>query len=434
MGQQVHGLYQQTDGNGRVEAEGFVADYTDVRQVGGHVVGYLRDELVAAHEDGYVARRSTAGQQTAYLVGQTLEGRLTVAVGRQQLDADAARRLALGRHLLLHVGVGMAQLVGTRGVLFAQPFVLLARGLGKEGVVEQDDVALGTVVGLQGLHGDHLLSVCKLAVDGVEQSPVARAPAVDALLHVAHDEVLGLLVAHAFLQQQLEVLPLHRAGVLEFVNHDILQLSAYLLEDEGGVAVADKCMQQLLRVAEQEAVGLVVQLANLLLDAVQQAQLAEVAQRQVGRLVQPVLAGALVDGIAQYRHQGCLGQHVYLLGVLALLAVPFRRVAHAVEGALAHGTLVHLPVAQLQEETGHACLTVVEVVDRQPFAVEGVEERLGNLLHPFTGILAYLAQLLTIGLDEAGRAYLLLERLAMFLIIIAEDGLAELLHLSDDVP
>ena len=92
-------------------------------------------------------------------------------------------------------------------------------------------------------------------------------------------------MAHGLVEQHLEVLPLHGAGVLELVDHDVLQLSANLLEDEGRVAAVDECVQQLLRVAEQKSVGLVVELAHLLLDAAQESQLGKVAQGEVGRLV-----------------------------------------------------------------------------------------------------------------------------------------------------
>ncbi len=92
----------------------------------------------------------------------------------------------------------------------------------------------------------------ELAVDGIQQAPVAGTPAVDALLDVANNQILSSFVTHTLLQQYLEILPLD--GILKLVNHDVLQLAAYLLEDEGGVAVADKGVEQLLRVAEQEAV------------------------------------------------------------------------------------------------------------------------------------------------------------------------------------
>ena len=84
------------------------------------------------------------------------------------------------------------------------------------------------------------------------------------MLDVTHNEILGINVTHAFLQENLEVLPLNGRRVLELINHHVLQLSANLLKDERGVAVLNERMEQLLGIAEQKAVGLAVHLTNLL--------------------------------------------------------------------------------------------------------------------------------------------------------------------------
>ena len=156
-------------------------------------------------------------------------------------------------------------------------FVLLTGCFGKEGVIELNDTSLRTVVELQRADFYHLVARSEFPVYGVEQSPVAGAPAVDALLDVADYEIFGVCVAHALLEQYLEILPLNRRGVLKLVYHDVFQLGSYLLEDERGVAVLDERVQQLLGVAEQEAVGLVVHLAYLFLYTVKKTQLVQVA-------------------------------------------------------------------------------------------------------------------------------------------------------------
>ena len=92
-------------------------------------------------------------------------------------------------------------------------------------------------------------------------------------------------MAHGFVEQHAEVLPLHGGGVLKLVDHHMLQLCADLLEDERRVAAVDERMQQLLGITEQETVGGLVELVHLFLDAAQQAQLVEVAQGEVCRLV-----------------------------------------------------------------------------------------------------------------------------------------------------
>ena len=127
----------------------------------------------------------------------------------------------------------------------------------KKAVVEVDDVGLASAVGLQGFHADGK------AVEGggctfrgvggvvavlfssqvVQYAPVAVSPAVDGLLHVAHDEAVGAL-RKAFEQEQAEVVPLHTAGVLKLVNHHVAYVGTQLLEDKRGVALAHQFVEQ----------------------------------------------------------------------------------------------------------------------------------------------------------------------------------------------
>ena len=114
----------------------------------------------------------------------------------------------------------------------------------EENVVERHDVPGRSAVFF---HWHNIeFSFLENAFDVVQQSPVAGAPPVDALLHVAHDEVLchilhgGVGSAHAVAQQNEEIAPLHGACVLELVYHDVVHLRAYLLVDEWRVAVLDE--------------------------------------------------------------------------------------------------------------------------------------------------------------------------------------------------
>ena len=145
----------------------------------------------------------------------------------------------------------------------------------EEGVIESDDATLGTVVCVEAtrLH----LSVIKLTFDIVEQAPVTGTPTVDALFYITHDEVLAALMTHGLVKKYTEVLPLNGGSVLEFVDHHMLQLGTDFLKDERRVAVADEGMEQLLGVAQQEAVRVLVQFVHLLFDAAQQTQLTKVA-------------------------------------------------------------------------------------------------------------------------------------------------------------
>ena len=88
-------------------------------------------------------------------------------------------------------------------------------------------------------------------------------------------------MAHGLGEEHTEILPLYGAGILKLIDHDMFELGADLLEDKGGVALADEGVEQLLGVAEKEAVGIGVQLSHLLLDTAQKAQLVQMTQREV---------------------------------------------------------------------------------------------------------------------------------------------------------
>ena len=271
VGKQVQGLHQQGDGSRGIQTERLVADDGNVGEMECEVLGNDGDIPVGTHQNGDVGERSALLLQSADGIGNELERLLLIVVVGQQVHADVSHGLGSCAPLLGDVGIGMAQLLGSGRILFKLLLVFLSGCFGEEGVVEGNDVPLRAVVGAQRLHLHARLGMAELLVDGVEQSPVAGTPAVDALLDIADNEVLGVAVAHALFEQHLEVLPLHGARVLELVNHDMLQLRADLLEDKRRVAVADEGVEQLLGVAEQEAVGLVVELADLLLDATQQS-------------------------------------------------------------------------------------------------------------------------------------------------------------------
>ena len=238
---QAHGLDNGHDGRRGVEPEGFVAHHADFGQTGREIVGNERNLTVYSHQDGYRGIGHLLPLELKDGLGDGLERALPVVFLRQEPDADVAFLLAAVRHLLGHVVVGR------------DCFVLSS--LGEEDVVESDDRARRAVVGVEGADVQLTVGIGKLAANIGQQPPVAAAPAVDALLHVAHNQVLSALVAHGLFKEHLEVLPLHGRGVLELVDHDVLQLGAHLLEDERGVAPLDELMQQLLGVAEQEAVG-----------------------------------------------------------------------------------------------------------------------------------------------------------------------------------
>ena len=126
----------------------------------------------------------------------------------------------------------MLELFCARRIVFALCVVFLLGCLGEEGVVEFYDVTLGAVVCVQREDVHHVLSTREFLVDGIQEAPVTGTPAVDALLDIANNEILGIDMTHTLLQQYLEVLPLDGRRVLELVDHDVLQARTDFLEDE----------------------------------------------------------------------------------------------------------------------------------------------------------------------------------------------------------
>ncbi len=112
---------------------------------------------------------------------------------------------------------------------------------GEQGVVEGDDVVTAAPVCLQRLlahQGRGKITMHLL----IEQCPVGVPEAVDALLYIAHDQVL-LALRQALLYERTEIFPLHLARVLKFVDHVMVNLRADLLVDERGVTILDDPVQ-----------------------------------------------------------------------------------------------------------------------------------------------------------------------------------------------
>ena len=173
-------------------------------------------------------------------------------------------------------------------------------------------------------------------------------------------------MAHRLVEEHAEVLPLYGGGVLKLINHHMLQLGTDLLENERRVAVADEGVKQLLGVAEEEAVGVLVQFVYLLFDAAQQAELTEVSQGEVGTFEEPPLTGPLVKGLSQQTVEGAVGQGMDEFTARMGLLIPFRRVAHAVGDTLAYDALVEQSLTEFEEETAKSRLAVGEIVDAEP--------------------------------------------------------------------
>ena len=340
--------------------------------------------------------------------------------------------------LLLNVAVCLFQLTCHVSAGLPLCFGLFFHRHIEEGVVERHDVLGRAAVVLHRL--DMQFPFLENALDVVQQSPVARAPSVDALLHVAHDEVLrhigfvGVGTAHAVAQQHEEVSPLHGACVLKLVYHDVVHLCAYLLVYERRVAVLYKFRQQLLCVAEQESVGGGVHLCHLLLDGSQQAQLVDVGERHACGVVSWQSAPETVACLPVQRCEQPFG-NVEQLGMFLLCSfqhphcVVFERI---VVGLALHVLDVVLAaVGEFPEEAAHGAV--------QAGGVDGVvvdnlfESRLVTC-HQALEVGHYLVHAAAESLEALVVAHHLAYLFAFLLIHVLEDGLAERLYAACHVP
>ena len=161
------------------------------------MLGDEGDILVGAHEDGYPALFHALVQQPVDGVECQFEHPLVVVVvfGQQGHFHISLVPSCFGQ-LLADVPVGFAQFLGSGGVGHCEFALLHLGNLLEYLVVELHYPSAGTVVVAERLHADGK-AVAKGSVDIVEQRPVASAPSVDALFHVAYNQVVGVGMAHA---------------------------------------------------------------------------------------------------------------------------------------------------------------------------------------------------------------------------------------------
>lgn len=154
--------------------------------------------LVLPHDNRDVAALNAIGKKRLYDLPDLRNHQVVVVIAREKLDYHlAGLGLAVG-HLLYHVGISLLYYgrVDGKGRL----------GGFEETVVEIDNVALRTVIGVKALHM-HRAGIVGL-VKPLQQLPVAIAPTIYALLDVAHDKAASLM-GNAVVEKHLEIGPLH---------------------------------------------------------------------------------------------------------------------------------------------------------------------------------------------------------------------------------
>ena len=123
-----------------------------------------------------------------------------------------------------------------------------------------------------------------VAFYALQNTPVAAAPAIDALLYVAHDEA-ALPVRTQFANERTNALPLRAARVLKLVNHGVLIARASLFKHKRRVAVFHHFAQQELRYGEEHQTKLCAYLVHLFGNDTQQAKRTQPLQRKLTAII-----------------------------------------------------------------------------------------------------------------------------------------------------
>ena len=300
MDEVAQGADEHPHGEGSIEAEGFITDKTHVGRLAvdhdlmlHEVLCNGLDVFVLSHEHGDVLCGNARLEQFRDGALDLVHGLLVIVLVVEQFDSGHANQLLAFGISLLNVLVSCLYVQGLLDdvlwrVMFVEfSYCRLCRLLScqlEEHIIKRDDSRLRTVVGVE----FHLFDFGMLVVREVlQQPPVSSSPPVDTLLHVTDDQRTGLM-GNAVVDEYFEVVPLYCAGVLELVDHDILQRTADLLIDKRCIAAIDHVFDELLCVAEREVIVVGIDGIDLLCDASEQSELIEISEREVHRVLHPL--------------------------------------------------------------------------------------------------------------------------------------------------
>ena len=171
MGEQSEGVDEYVDSIGGIETESLVGDDADVGHLTREILCDKGDIGVAAHEDGHLLGLDAFGLKSFHDIDRFPKHLVLIVIASQKTDADVTAVVTFLRHFLTDVGIGAFQLFGLWRITEGEP-LQISSGL-EEGIVEGDDAALGTVVGVEGTDVELLGRIGELLLDIVEQSPVA---------------------------------------------------------------------------------------------------------------------------------------------------------------------------------------------------------------------------------------------------------------------
>ena len=241
-----------------------------------------------AHEDGHFVIRDAGLAQTNDLFGQFLlyivrfadgidSGIALFGVGLLGLgeNMDAHETTVVLRcllHFLFSVKVG-------DGLRFVQSvFVEDLCRVNKKSVVETHNALATAIIGVEVV--DLGVGVVAKLSEGV---PISSAPTVNALLDIAHYHA-AVAGRCGFAKEVTEVFPLKVGGVLKLVDHDVPEVRAGALKDEGDFVRAHELVKKQRGVGQHEGIAFSIECTDFAIDVVEQAERVELLQAQLARI------------------------------------------------------------------------------------------------------------------------------------------------------
>ena len=147
-------------------------------------------------------------------------------------------------------------------------------------------------------------------------------------------------------------------------------VGANLLEHEGGVALAHDVVEQGVGVRQKEAVLLLIELAHLLIQVVEQADVVHIAQGELARVDDSVVLASEILGGLEQRYQFLFRQFHHGMSVRGGLGGPVLGTLQVfLHGGIAD-VIARVSVQELVEVAGYARLLPVEVVHAQAVHIE----------------------------------------------------------------
>ena len=195
-------------------------------------------------------------------------------------------------------------------------------------------------------------------------------------------------------------------------------------------------MQQGLRVAEQESVGLLVQLSHLFVNASQQSQLVEMLHGEIGTLIHldqcwTMCLRKVEDWEENFRNV------LIQIGIILYICFlyPVVRTVHALgKGGVYQVVITILAISQFVEITPDASGLATQVVCSVSSFFERIKEGSSNFIKLLFGLFSDAFHLLLEILKEAFFFHALRQLVGIIFVIVTEDMLTERLDLPDYVP